>query len=132
MSIIYTDGSCLSNPDGPSGWAFHLQEDGEIWIVSGGESCSTNNRMEMKAVIEALKFSNKRYCEINTDSKLVINCSQNIWKRNKNLDLWREYDEVSMNKEIKWKWVKCHSGNEYNEIVDRLCREEAKNMKKNK
>jgi len=53
---IYTDGSCLKNPGGPGGWAFTVLENKEQWSMSGGESCTTNNRMELQAIIEALEF----------------------------------------------------------------------------
>lgn len=129
MSKIYTDGSCLNNPSGPSGWAFCLLEDGEEWFVCGGEPSSTNNRMELQAVIESLKFAQNQKYTIYTDSKLTMNCALGKWKRNANLDLWKEYNEVSKNKELKWEWVKAHNGDEYNELVDKLSRNEAKNIK---
>ena len=128
MSKIYTDGSCLKNPNGPGGWSFCLLENDEEWCVCGGESSTTNNRMEMQAVIEALTFVHNKEYTIYTDSKLVMNCAQGIWKRKSNLDLWKEYDRVSKNKKLQWVWVKGHDGNKYNEIVDKLAREEAKKI----
>ena len=126
MSKIYTDGSCLRNPGGASGWAFALLENDEEWFVSGGEESSTNNRMEMMAVIEALSFAQGSSYTIYTDSKLVMNCAQGIWKRKKNLDLWEKYDLACKNKTLEWVWIKGHSGDEYNEIVDKLAKDEAK------
>lgn len=126
MAKIYTDGSCLGNPDGPSGWAFALLEDDEVWCMVGGSHSSTNNRMEMTAVIEALMFAQNIEYTIYTDSKLVMNCAQKIWKRKANLDLWEEYDRVSAGKVLNWVWVKAHNGDEYNELVDNLARNEAK------
>lgn len=127
---IYTDGSCLNGKYG--GWSFCLIEDDEIWYCVGSEINTTNNRMELVAVIESLTFlpdKTKTYT-IHTDSKLTMNCAMNIWKRKCNLDLWGKYDILSHNLDIKWKWIKAHNGNWYNEKVDRLAREEAKMVKK--
>ena len=128
---IYTDGSCLKNPGGKGGWAFVLLENDEEIYGSGSESSTTNNRMELVAVIEALKFVKNNNYNIFSDSKLTINCAQNIWKRKANLDLWQEYDIVSKNKKIIWYWVRSHNGNKYNELVDKLAKDEAKKNKKN-
>ena len=125
--VIYTDGSCLKNP-GPGGWCFCVLYDERDWVVSGGEQETTNNRMELMAVIEALEFVQED-CVINTDSQWVMKCGQSQWKRNKNIDLWDKFDEVSKDIRIEWNWVKAHNGNKYNEIVDKVAREEAKIMK---
>ena len=129
MNRIYTDGSCIGNP-GKGGWAFILiNQDNEEIHISDCDMNTTNNRMEMKAVVEGLKFlSEKESCIIYSDSKLVINCATNKWKRKSNLDLWKEYDKVSYNKNIEFIWVKGHSGNEYNELVDEMAFNEAKNQ----
>lgn len=127
--IVYTDGSCLKNPDGPSGWAFLIKYDNENSLVcSGYEKSSTNNRMEITAVIEAVKFLNKysnRKITIKTDSMLVINCMTGKWGRKTNTDLWFELDKLSKGLDIKWVWVKGHSGIEENELVDKHARDEA-------
>jgi ribonuclease HI len=128
---VYTDGSCLKNPGGPSGWSFCLPDDDNIWVVSGGVSSSTNNRMELMAVIEALKWVTGPEYEIYTDSLLTLKCAQGIWKRKANLDLWEEYETTSKGKLLHWNWVKGHSGDEFNEIVDKAARAEAK-FQKNK
>lgn len=122
-TIVYTDGSCNPNP-GRGGWA-HLtlssDEDPREWHVYGGESDTTNNRMELTAVIEALRFHpDKKDFVIYTDSQLTMKCAEGEWKRNKNLDLWEEYDKVSKGKKITFKKVKAHSGDKYNELVDKL------------
>lgn len=125
--IIYTDGSCIPNP-GPGGWAFIvINYDGREWHVSGGEKESTNNRMELQAVISALLFTHdkKKYI-IYSDSMYVINCAQGKWSRKKNKDMWKEYDQASQGKKIEWIWVKGHNGDKYNEIVDRLAKQEVK------
>ena len=84
-SIIYTDGSCLSNP-GPGGWCFCIVNEDYDEIDSGGELHTTNNRMELRAIIEALKYlapSEIKSCTIYSDSQLTINCCKKIWKRKK-------------------------------------------------
>lgn len=129
---IYTDGSSLGNP-GPSGWgAIILEEDENIIseiILCGREKKSTNNRMELQAVIESIDFVNEKYIKIYTDSKYVINCAKGIWKIKKNIDLWDKYKKVSKHKKIEYVWVKGHNGNEYNEIVDRIAKEQANKIK---
>lgn len=127
MLYIYTDGSCLKNPNGPGGWALCiLEEDGYEYFFSGSDSTTTNNRMELKAVIEALSCVKEfKECTIITDSKLIINCAIGKWKRNSNLDLWKEYDINIKNKKVNFEWIKGHSGNKYNEIVDKLAYNEA-------
>jgi ribonuclease HI len=127
MSVIYTDGSCLKNPNGPGGWAFCIiqENDKDIYYYCGGESSTTNNRMELTAVIEALLIINSNKCTIYSDSKLTINCAEKNWKRKANLDLWLKYDEVSYGKDITYIWVKAHNGNMYNEKVDKIAKKEA-------
>ena len=129
MLKIYNDGSCLKNPDGPGGWAVCILENGKEFYLVGSDNCTTNNKMEMTAVIEGISCIKKNQeCIIYTDSKLVINCATGSWKRKANLDLWQKYDHVSKNKKIKFEWVKGHSGNKYNEIVDKLAYQEAVNI----
>lgn len=136
MSIckIYTDGSCLKNPGGVSGWSFCIHDNDKIWLVSGGLPSSTNNRAELIAVLEALKWVGCECGEylIYTDSMLTLNCAQEIWKKKSNLDLWERYKKLSKNKKIKWKWVKGHSGDKYNDLVDKAARKEALIIQKNK
>ncbi|OFW81396.1 MAG: ribonuclease HI [Alphaproteobacteria bacterium RIFCSPLOWO2_01_FULL_40_26] len=138
MIEIYTDGACLGNP-GPGGWGAILIYKEHQKKISGAERETTNNRMEMRAVIEALKVL-KRSSKItlHTDSKYVMEGITNwieSWKKNnwrnanrkpvKNSDLWLELDVEVKKHQIKWIWVKGHSGNHYNEIVDKLAREAA-------
>ena len=131
---LYTDGSCLNGVHG--GWAYALIEDEELtWSDCGGVEETTNNRMELMAVIEALKRVNRdpqvgvtsslSHVTIYTDSKLTIKCATGEWRRKKNLDLWREYDIVSKGMQVSFEWVKGHSGDRYNEIVDQLARSQA-------
>jgi len=86
--------------------------------------------MELQAVIEGLKFSQNKEYTIYTDSQLTMNCARGTWKRKQNLDLWRQYDKVSLNKELKYVYVKAHNGDEYNELVDKLARNEARKIEK--
>ena len=127
---VYTDGSCLKNKVG--GWAFIIidrENDDEI-ISYDSQKNTTNNRMELIAVIESLKYIKKYYkrpysISLYTDSMLTLNCGQNIWKRKKNVDLWSEFDLYSRYVIIEWIWVKAHNGNYYNEIVDSCARQAA-------
>ena len=131
---IYTDGSCLNNP-GPGGWAFIAITDDCEWEISHGTKNSTNNKMELTAVIEALKFAkNEEHIEIYSDSQYVIkgitlwieSWIKRDWKRIKNVDLWKELYSLTLNKDIEWNWVKAHSDNKYNNLVDKLARQQAK------
>ena len=135
--IVYTDGSCLKNPNGPGGWAFLIIDNkyNRIWELSGGELSTTNNRMELEAVILSLTFLSQ-YTDlitIFTDSKYVINgittwvynWIRKDWKNVKNTDLWKRLYKVTRNRQIEWKWVKGHSGDKYNDRVDILARNEA-------
>ncbi len=134
---IFTDGSSLGNP-GPGGWCALLRYKGFEKILSGGEEHTTNNRMELKAVIEALKAL-KEPCEIElfADSTYVLK-GINEWlegwiKKNfknvKNVDLWKEYINVSKNHKININWVKGHSGHRENEICDKIAHKEASKRK---
>ena len=139
--IIYTDGACLGNP-GTGGWAaIIIEPNGEREIV-GCEKSTTNNRMELKAVIEALKeievnskislFSDSKYV-IDGITKWIKNWKMNDWKSTnkkeiKNLDLWMDLDKLSSKFQITWNWVKGHSTNEYNNKVDKLARNEAERI----
>lgn len=133
---MYTDGACRGNP-GPGGWGVVLNYQDNRKTLRGYAAETTNNRMELTAVIEGLRALN-RSCrvEINTDSKYVmqgINEWIAKWKRNgwktaarkpvKNFDLWQQLDEEVASHNIDWKWVKGHSGIEGNELADRLANE---------
>jgi len=127
MVEVYTDGSCINGCIG--GWGFIMITNNIEYHVSGRNENTTNNRMELQAVIEALVFKKEinKY-KIYTDSKLILHCAKRDWKRNANLDLWKLYDIVSEGKEIEWEWVKAHNGNYYNDLVDNLARKTAKNL----
>jgi ribonuclease HI len=133
--IIYTDGACRGNP-GPGGWGAILISGSHERELCGGELSTTNNRMELKAAIEALRAL-KRPCkvELHTDSQyLRTGISEWLagWKAKgwrtaaktpvKNEDLWRALDEARLRHEVDWRWVKGHSGHELNERADALAR----------
>ncbi|NBX52055.1 MAG: ribonuclease HI [Proteobacteria bacterium] len=134
--IIYTDGACSGNP-GDGGWGAILMFKEHQKQISGSQKDTTNNQMEIKAVIESLKVIKKSSeIIIYTDSKYVMDGITkwiNGWKINgwktadkkpvKNCELWRQLD-IEVNKHsIEWRWIKGHSGNKYNEIADNLARE---------
>ena len=116
---LYTDGSCRNQI---GGYAFIILRDSHELMWSDRVLETTNNRMELLAVIEALKcLASDEPCIVYSDSQWVINCALKNWKRNKNLDLWEEYDaEAVKHCEIEYKWVKGHSGDKYNELCDKL------------
>ena len=128
MIRVYTDGSCL--PNGVGGWGFIILPSPITnyteYQVCGAHDDTTNNRMELQAVIEALSFEIPNLTQkpfsfkIYTDSKLTMNCAKGDWKRKANLDLWTIYDSVSKGKRIEWEWVKAHNNDHYNEQVDKL------------
>jgi ribonuclease HI len=131
--IIYTDGACSGNP-GPGGWGSVLMYKGHRRELSGGQTDTTNNRMEMMAVIKALETL-KRPCNItlHTDSTYVMK-GMTEWlegwkKRNwrtagkkpvKNIDLWQRLETTIAEHKVKWVWVKGHSGVPENERADEL------------
>ena len=133
--IIYTDGACSGNP-GAGGWGAILMFKEHEKKISGGSKETTNNQMEIKAVIEALKLIKKPSAIIiNTDSKYVMDGITKwikSWKKNgwltadrkavKNSELWQELDNEVSKHSIEWRWVKGHSGNKYNNIADELAR----------
>ncbi len=140
---IFTDGACSGNP-GIGGWGALLRYKDIEKELSGGEQNTTNNRMELTAVIEALKAL-KTVCNITlyTDSKYVMcgitewleNWKRNGWKTAnkksdvKNVDLWQQLDELIKKHEIRWVWVKGHNGHTENEKVDALARNEVAKLK---
>ena len=130
---IYSDGACRGNP-GPGGWGALLRAKGvekELW---GGEAQTTNNRMELTAVIRALEALKRRSrVRLYTDSQYVqkgISAWIHDWKRRgwrtaekkpvKNVDLWRRLDELAALHDVEWHWVKGHAGHIENERADRL------------
>jgi ribonuclease HI len=137
---LYSDGSSLGNP-GAGGWGTILEYKGKERELSGGVSDTTNNRMELTAVIRGLQEL-KEPCsvEVVTDSSYVANAI-NSWlsgwvakdfKKVKNIDLWREYLEAAKEHKVKATWVRGHSGHPQNERCDKLAVDAAKKIKESK
>ena len=130
MIDIYTDGSCIVNP-GPGGWAAIVFDGDSKRALSGGEQDTTNNRMEILAVVKGLQaVPDSSEVTIHSDSQYVINTMTRNWKRNANQDLWEQLDTEVKKRAVKWEWVRGHSGHPLNEEVDRLANSEARNIKK--
>ncbi len=131
---IYTDGSCLGNP-GPGGYGVIILKNNEIIKLSGGEKETTNNRMEMTAIIEALKYLHENKLssndiEIISDSDLIISTLTKNWKKKANTDLWAEIEKLSAWLKIKWIWVKAHHLDKFNIMADKLANSSAQKFKK--
>jgi ribonuclease HI len=139
---LFTDGSCLGNP-GPGGWAALLRYKTTEKMFSGAQLETTNNQMELMAVIQGLKALTKP-CDIElfTDSKYVLDgytkwmegWKSRNWKKSDkkpvlNKELWMELDAKAETHKIQWHWVKGHSGHDENERVDQLARLEAEKIK---
>ena len=141
--IIYTDGACKGNP-GPGGWGVLILLENEQIEVSGGSKETTNNQMELTAVIKALNFFEKKIkVDLYTDSKYVMDGITDYikkWKINgwqtankkpvKNMNLWKILDELNNLHDINWNWVKGHSGNPENEKADALANLGIENLDK--
>jgi len=131
--VVYTDGACKGNP-GPGGWGALLRWGTDEKELFGGEAQTTNNRMELTAVIEALS-SLKQRCEVAvyTDSEYVRN-GITTWIHNwklrgwrtadkkpvKNVELWQRLDALASNHDVRWHWVRGHNGDPGNERADEL------------
>lgn len=137
--IIYTDGACKGNP-GPGGWAAILSCNGRQRELSGGEKNTTNNRMEMTAVIRALQELKKAGCAVQlyTDSEYVrrgftewlpnwqkTNFRKKDGKPVLNVDLWRQLQRAVSAHRVQWHWVRGHDGNPGNEQADTLAQQQA-------
>ncbi len=134
LVYIYTDGACSGNP-GPGGWGSVLRYNGHEKRLQGWCSHTTNNRMELLAIIRALESLKRKGVRgvIITDSQYVKNgitewihgWKQRGWmtaskKPVKNRELWERLDELVNQHELKWEWVKGHAGHEHNEVADQL------------
>lgn len=131
--VIYTDGACRGNP-GPGGWGAILNYQNHQKKLNGYDPETTNNQMELTAVIEGLRSLKHRYAvELKTDSNYVlqginqwiVKWKQNGWKTAakkpvKNIDLWQQLDQQTSRHDINWHWVKGHSGVPGNEMADQL------------
>mgnify|MGYP000003494861 CR=1 FL=1 len=124
--IIYTDGGCAVNPGGPGGCAAVIIDTstGEIAEKSEGYLSTTNNRMEMMAMILAFKYL-PEHCSVEfySDSQYLIKTLLGMFQKKKNLDLWKQIDQVVIGKEISYNWVRGHVGVPENERCDSMCQE---------
>jgi ribonuclease HI len=148
---IYTDGGCSGNP-GPGGWAWIIIHDGQRWEASGAAPATTNNRMELTAVIEALRGLQRRLqrrlrpggtaIDVYTDSQYVqLGISRWIqtWIKNgwqtagkkpvKNRELWQVLHELAGGLQIRWHWLQGHAGHPLNEACDRLVQEAIRSLR---
>ncbi len=134
---IYTDGACLKNP-GNGGWCGILIYNEKQKIISGSESNTTNNRMELRAVIESLSTL-KEKCKVKlySDSKYVVdainkkwleNWEKNNFKKRLNTDLWKKFLPLLEKHTVKFIWTKGHSGNKLNDMCDKIAVQEAKKI----
>ena len=136
ITEIFTDGACRGNP-GPGGWGAILRHGSRVKELSGADALTTNNKMELTAVIEALAALKKPVAvRVTTDSTYVLKgytewlpgWKQRGWKTAsrqpvKNVELWQKLDAVAATHDIEWQWVKGHSGHAENERVDTLANE---------
>ena len=138
---IHTDGACRHNP-GPGGWGALMDFGDKTQELYGGDEITTNNKMELTAVIKALEYLTEPHqIVLTTDSKYVIggiNDWMDNWKKRgwrnakgepvKNKELWERLDELNLSKNINWSWVKAHNVDEFNNQVDILARKAAENL----
>ena len=131
-TVVFTDGACSGNP-GPGGWAWAVAPGGTP-CGSGGEESTTNQRMELTAALEALRALGNSDIEIVSDSTYVVNCFRDGWWRNwrrngwrntqrkpvANVDLWEPLIDLVESGSVSFTWVKGHSGDPMNDLVDRL------------
>lgn len=136
--LINTDGSCIRNP-GPGGFAAIVEwDEKELITVSGGHPDTTNNHMELSAVIEALKATEEipallgRHITVRTDSEYVCNAFNKSWLKTwkskgtlPNRELWQLLDRLTAGRTITWTWVRGHTGDPRNEQCDTIAREQA-------
>ena len=120
MIEIYTDGACIGNP-GPGGWGAVLARDGEVEEISGDEPDTTNNRMEILAVIRGLEeVPRGEPVAVYSDSTYVVNTVTKGWQRKANQDLWAELDRALAGRDVRWEWIRGHRGSQLNERAHSL------------
>tara|TARA_B000000460_G_C21467858_1_gene371164 strand:- start:592 stop:993 length:402 start_codon:yes stop_codon:yes gene_type:complete len=123
--VIHTDGACKGNP-GQGGWGAVIEQNGDQIRLSGGEPQTTNNRMEMTAVIKGLEaVDHAAKVLISSDSTYVVNTMTKGWKRKANHDLWERLDALVQSRDVSWRWVRGHNGDLGNELADSLATKEA-------
>ena len=128
----WTDGACKGNP-GPGGWGVVWARDGAVWkLASGGEYQTTNNRMELMAMLHAVTdapHKGNATMEVISDSQYVVNSINKNWAKNTHADLWEPLDYILSISDITVTWVKGHSGDIYNDMADHLASSTAQRMK---
>ena len=123
--VIHTDGACKGNP-GQGGWGAVIEHNGAQIRLSGGEPLTTNNRMEMTAVIKGLEAVDRSAkVLISSDSTYVVNTMTKGWKRKANHDLWERLAALVQSRDVSWRWVRGHNGDLGNELADSLATKEA-------
>lgn len=146
--IVFTDGACSNNPGGPGGWAATLNYDNRYDVISGNDTSTTNNRMELTAVVEAVKYLVKKGYKniiVNSDSAYVVNGVNKGWIHDwvkkgwktkqgndvANSDLWKKLYKIYMKSDISitFKKVAGHSGQTFNEIADEEAKKEVEYAK---
>jgi len=117
---LWTDGSCFPNP-GPGGWAFVLVYGESSKESSGFDADTSNNRMELQAVIEGLNALTQA-CDVTiySDSQWTLKCAKREWRRKANTDLWPLFDAAAAPHSLRWEWIKGHAGHTLNERCDQL------------
>lgn len=131
--IVYTDGGCAFNPGGSGGCAAVIlnTKTGERTELSESYQCTTNNRMEVMAVILALKnIPEGKGVLLHSDSQYVIKTMEGYFRKKKNIDLWNVVEKACRGKKIEWRWVKGHNGNPENECCDQLCTQAMQRIEK--
>ncbi|MGA8056772.1 MAG: ribonuclease H, partial [Candidatus Binataceae bacterium] len=128
--LVYADGSCEGNP-GPGGWGVVIVTPDGTHRLSGGDSQTTNNRMEIMAAIEALRALDPAVPVIvRSDSQYLVRTMNDGWRRTKNQDLWQQLDREVARHEVRFEWVRGHAGDALNEEADALAREAARSAAK--
>lgn len=120
--LVYADGSCLKNPDGPGGWGVVLRDPDDIERELNGHAASTtNNRMELTAAIEGLRATESGcHAVLRSDSQYVVNTMNLNWKRRANLDLWKLLDAETDARTVRFEWVRGHDADPLNHRADEL------------
>ena len=122
--VVWTDGSCVRSQDGPGAWAYVVKDrDGNLRENCGYSPVTTVNREEMRAALFSLQ-SLPENCSVLviSDSLLLVKCSEGVWKKKANSDLWRLLDAEICKRDVSFRWVKAHNGDAMNERCDELCR----------
>lgn len=130
--IVYADGSCLGNP-GPGGWGVVILDPNGTRELDGADLATTNNRMEITAVIQALRaLPRSTPVLIRTDSQYVIKTITDGWRRNKNQELWALLDAELKGRDVRFEWVRGHGNDMMNERADILAREAASGRRRSR